>query len=123
MNITKDDYILGVWYCEKNRGDHQGYSLMVVAKNSESLWSIHIRNKFDNGNIKEQCLGFDNHPSGDQMIERAKLLYDVAVNFFPDLKEVIDIKGDYFKMIFMISMNDKLFLKENLEAVFQDKRV
>lgn len=119
MKISKDDYILGVWYCEKNRGDHQGYSIMIVSKDSEDQWNIHIRNKFDVGNIKEQCIGFANHPTEEQMNERTKLFYDVATHFFPDLKEVIEVKGDYLKMIFMMSMNDKLFLKENVENVFR----
>jgi hypothetical protein len=123
MKISKDDYILGVWYCEKNRGDHQGYSIIIASKSFDGLWNIHIRNKFDNGNIKEQCIGFSNHPTEEQMIERAGYFYDVATHFFPDLKEIIEVKGDYIKMIFMVSMNEKLFLKENLESVFQDKRV
>jgi len=96
---------------------------MVASKNQEGQWFINIRNRFDEGRIKEQIITFRDSPDGPTMIERGKIFFEVASQFFPDLKEYIDVKGDYIKMIFMVAMNDKLVLKENIESIFTDKRV
>jgi len=108
MNIGKNDYVLGLWYCEKHKGEHPGYSIIIVNRNPEGIWYLNIRNHFKNEQVAEHTFKMDDKPSEDIIKLRVKLLYDVAKNFFPDFYEYIEVKGDYMALAFRVAMSEKL---------------
>jgi hypothetical protein len=94
MNIQEDDYILGVWYCEKFRGKHKGYAIVIARKPKQRDWQLIIKSStLDMMDREPVILTFDDFPSLETMKARGELVFEPAKIFFPDFSEYIEVKG------------------------------
>lgn len=102
--INKDDYILGIWYCEKFTGKDKGYAFVIARKPKQRNWQLLIKS-FTQGITEKEtvALTFDDVPSTGTMIMRAEFAFECAKAFFPDFSEYIEVYGSKEKLLLAIA--------------------
>jgi hypothetical protein len=90
----------------------------MMASRAEKGWRINIRNKLPNGRIKEAEIIPKDSPDENTIAKIAMTIHGVSGFFYPGKKEYIEIKGDYFSMIFKFFMDDRPAIKEDVDETF-----
>jgi len=102
--IDKNDYILGVWHCERLRGNDKGYAFVIAKKPKEGNWQLLIKTHTKNLASKEPLiLTFDDSPDIDTIKLRAELVFEPAKSFFPDFSEYVEVKGSKEKLLLLVA--------------------
>jgi len=107
MEIRSEDYILGIWFAEKNKGIEKGNVLGMAIRRPDGKWYVEIRTRMYRdektfaSDDKKRFNSFELKKDTPEEFVKEKLdeIFDMTKNFFPNYYEYVEIKGNLEAML------------------------